>query len=99
MTIRTLTHERVGRVLAGLTVLAGLGLGLLDAWFLLIAAGAAANLVLSGVTDRCAVRNLLVRMGFPGERDVGRAEVLPPEPAAAPLTFHRRVWHSKHPVN
>ncbi|HOX06588.1 MAG TPA: DUF2892 domain-containing protein [Planctomycetota bacterium] len=99
MPIRTLTHERVGRVLAGLTVLAGFGLGLLNAWFFLIVAGTAINLVLSGVTDRCVVKNLLIRMGFPGERDVGRAEVLPPEPVSEPLTFHRRVWHSRHPVN
>jgi hypothetical protein len=99
MSSSTLTHERLGRVLAGLTVLAGLGLGLLNAWFLLIAAGTAINLVLSGVTDRCVVKKLLIRMGFPGERDLGRAEVLPPEPAVRPLVFHRRVWHSKLPVN
>ena len=99
MPIRTLTHERVGRVLAGLTVLAGIGLGLLNAWFLLIVAGTAVNLVLSGATDRCVVKNLLIRMGFPGERDVGRAEALLPEPAPKPLTFQRRVWRSKHPVN
>jgi hypothetical protein len=75
LTRRTITHERAGRMLAGASVLAGLGLGwLVSPWFLLAAAGTALNLVLSGITDRCAVKNLLIRMGLPGERDLGRAE-------------------------
>ena len=69
------THERAGRILAGTSLLACLFLAqLVSPWFLLAAAGTALNLVLSGITDRCLVKNLLIRMGLPGERDLGRAE-------------------------
>lgn len=68
------THERAGRVLVGLSVLTSVGLSLLSPWFLLAAAGTALNFAISGITDRCLVKSLLIRMGFPGERDVGRAE-------------------------
>ncbi len=72
-----LTHERVGRILAGASLLVSLLLAhAVNPWFLLLAAGTALNLALSGVTDRCVVKNLLVRMGLPGERDVGREEAL-----------------------
>jgi hypothetical protein len=73
--LRIFTHERAGRVVAGVSLLGSLALGYFHhpAW-LLLTAGTAANLVLSGLTDRCAVKNLLIRIGFPGERDVGRAE-------------------------
>ncbi|GEM_PF-1879226 len=74
---RTFTHERAGRVLAGATLLASVALAhLVSPWFLLAAAGTALNLVLSGITDRCAVKNLLLRLGLPGERDLGRAEAI-----------------------
>jgi hypothetical protein len=67
----------VGRILASASLLVSLVLAhAVSPWFLLIAAGTAFNLALSGVTDRCVVKNLLVRMGLPGERDVGRAEAL-----------------------
>ncbi len=71
-----LTHERIGRVLVGVSVLTGIGLSPVSPWFLLISAGTALNLAISGITDRCPVRSLLLRMGFPGERDLGRAESL-----------------------
>jgi hypothetical protein len=71
------THERLGRLLAGTTILAAVALAhFVSPWFLLAAAGTATNLVLSGITDRCAIKNLLIRLGLPGERDVGHAEVL-----------------------
>jgi len=71
-----LTHERIGRVLVGASVLTGIGLSLVSPWFLLVSAGTALNLAISGITDRCPVKSLLLRMGFPGERDLGRAEGL-----------------------
>jgi hypothetical protein len=79
-----LSHERAGRMLAGLSVLATLALGCsVSPWFLLATAGVALNLVISAITDRCVVKSLLVRMGLPGERDLGRAEALRemPQPA------------------
>jgi hypothetical protein len=70
-----LTHERVGRLLAGAAVIASLAAGwLLSPWCLLCAGGTALNLVISALTDRCPVKTLLIRLGLPGERDLGRAE-------------------------
>jgi SAM-dependent methyltransferase len=93
-----LTHERLGRMLAGTTVLIALALAqFVSPWFLLVAAGAGLNLALSGLTDRCVVKNLLVKLGLPGERDLGRAEVLmdlPVHPPGEPLSLRRR-----QPVN
>ncbi len=81
-----LTHERAGRILAGTSLLAGLLLAqIVSPWFLLIAAGTALNLVLSGLTDRCAVKNLLIRAGLPGERDLGRAEAMAGNSAQRPI--------------
>jgi len=71
------THERAGRMLAGGSALACLALGwLASPWFLLGAAGTALNLVVSAITDRCLVKSLLIALGLPGERDLGRAEAL-----------------------
>jgi ubiquinone/menaquinone biosynthesis C-methylase UbiE len=83
-----LTHERAGRILAGVALLASLFLAqLVSPWFLLAAAGTALNLVLSGITERCMIKSLLIRMGFPGERDVGRAEALAKTAGASPATL------------
>ena len=69
------THERLGRILAGVAVLVTVALGFFHhPLWLLLTAGAALNLAVSGITDRCVVKDLLIRMGLPGERDVGRAE-------------------------
>ncbi len=78
------THERFGRGLAGLTVMATVLLGYAHSpYWLLAALGVAMNLALSALTDRCAVKNLLIRLGLPGERDLGRAEALGVEPTAS----------------
>ncbi|MFH1024404.1 MAG: DUF2892 domain-containing protein [Planctomycetota bacterium] len=77
MTRKFMTHERTGRILAGVSVAGAVALGYFHhPLWLLAAVGTGLNLVLSGITDRCVVKNLLVRMGFPGERDLGRREVL-----------------------
>src|SRR5512135_3136763 len=74
MMTKRISCERVVRVLAGLTVLGSLGLGRLHhPLWLIAAAGTALDLLFSGIIDRCVVRSLLVRMGFPRERDLGRA--------------------------
>ena len=67
-------------MLAGISLLAALALGYLHhpSWLALGALGAL-NLAVSAVTDRCAVKTLLIRLGFPGERELGRAES-PPDP-------------------
>lgn len=98
--IRILTHERAGRLLAGAAVLVSVAMALLvSPWFLLGAAGTAVNLMLSGITDRCAVKSLLVRMGLPGERDLGRAEATLSGPADPPLVFRRTVRQAKVAAN
>jgi hypothetical protein len=87
-----MTHERVGRLLAGVVVIASLGLAYVHhPLWLLGVAGTALNLVLSAITDRCAVKSLLIRMGLPGERDLGRAEARAEAAARrAPVTVRRR---------
>ncbi|MFH1023183.1 MAG: radical SAM protein [Planctomycetota bacterium] len=69
------TRERVGGVLAGLSVLATLGLGYFHnpAWFLGTAA-VALNMAITSILDRCVVKSVLARMGIPGERDIGWRE-------------------------
>ena len=98
--LKLLTHERVGRFLAGLSVLGSLALGwLVSPWFLLMAAGVAGNLIISAITDRCAVKRLLIRMGLPGERDMGRAEALLADANRKPVPFQRAVRRQRVPVN
>ncbi len=71
------SHERFGRGLAGLFVLVSAGLGLVHTpYWLFVTLGIAINLMISSLTDRCPVKSLLVRLGVPGERDLGRAEAL-----------------------
>ncbi|MFH1022283.1 MAG: methyltransferase domain-containing protein [Planctomycetota bacterium] len=90
---RQMTHERAGRILAGASLLASLVLAqVVSPWFLLVAAGTGMNLALSGITNRCAVKNLLIRLGFPGERDLGRAEAL-----AKAQNFLGQMGVSHHP--
>lgn len=69
------THERAGQLLAGTVVMATVALAwLVSPWFLLATAGTALNQVLSGITGRCVVKSLLMGLGMPGERDLGRVE-------------------------
>ena len=81
----TFTHERAGRLLSGAALLIGLTLALtISPWFLLAVGGTGLNLVLSGITDRCAVKSLLIKLGLPGERDIGRAEATSADAFQAP---------------
>jgi len=75
MTRHRFSCERAGRILTALAVSSATVLGLLHhrLWFLVVA-GTALNLLVSGIADRCMVRNALVRMGFPRERDLGRTD-------------------------
>ncbi|MBA4388660.1 MAG: DUF2892 domain-containing protein [Verrucomicrobia bacterium] len=65
----------MGRILAGSGFISGslLGYFLHPAWFVALGLGTAFNLILSGITDRCAVKNLLIHLGFPSERDIAVA--------------------------
>ncbi|MBA4387133.1 MAG: hypothetical protein C0404_04070 [Verrucomicrobia bacterium] len=69
----TVSHERIGRILAGSIVVIASLLGCLvhPLLFIVIGIGTGLNLILSGITDKCAVKSLLIRMGFPGEREIG----------------------------
>jgi hypothetical protein len=70
-------RERIGNMLAGLSVLATVLLGYFHSpLWLLGTAGIALNLMVTSVVNRCVVKSLLVRLGIPGERDLGRAEGL-----------------------
>lgn len=72
------THERLGRVLAGLGVLLFTGLGVAHSPLWLVAVALTGlNLAQSGITNHCGVKSLLIRMGLPGERDLGRLEAWP----------------------
>jgi hypothetical protein len=87
------THERAGRLLAGAAVLVSLLLAqTASPWFLLAAAGTGLNLVLSAITDRCAVKSLLIRLGLPGERDIGRAESMRATTLRAPAASASVSW-------
>jgi hypothetical protein len=72
---RSISRERIGRMLLGLAVLAGTGLGYFHhpAWFLALL-GISINMIQSSITDRCFTGTILARMGIPGERDMGRFE-------------------------
>lgn len=73
-----LTHERVGRILAGLGVLFFTALGVAHSPLWLVAVALTGlNLAQSGITDRCGVKSLLMSLGMPGERDLGRREAWP----------------------
>lgn len=67
-----LTREQVGRVMAGVSVLACTALAVLhDPLWLVPNALIAFNVAQSGLTERCLVKSVLARLGFPGEREVG----------------------------
>lgn len=65
--------ERAGRILAGCGFIAGAIFGYVHhpAWFFIMGFGTAFNLILSGITDRCAVKSMLVKLGLPSERELG----------------------------
>ena len=98
-----MSHERLGRILAGATLLAASALAhFVSPWFLLVAAGTGLSLAISGLTDRCPIKKLLIRMGFPGERDVGRAEAIksaPPSSEGAAVPVNRLTNRERTAVN
>ncbi len=95
--LRNWSHERVGRLLAGAGVLFFSALAWLanPAWIIAIIL-IALNLTQSAVTERCGVKSLLIRLGFKGERDLGRGPR--PQLVEAPLrpvsASHHRVTRS-----
>jgi hypothetical protein len=95
-----LTHERAGRILAGVSLVIPVVLALtVSPWWLLAVAGVGLNLIVSGITDRCLVKDALIRMGLPGEREVGRAEAAQDGSAEVQQVFRRVIWRPRVPVN
>ena len=67
-----LTRERLAQVLVGGSILAIAALSYFHSpLWLLGAAGIALNLMVTGIANRCVIKNLLKRMGFQGEWDLG----------------------------
>ncbi|PCJ62256.1 MAG: hypothetical protein COA79_04125 [Planctomycetota bacterium] len=67
---RKISHERVGRILAGVSVIFTVILALLiHPLFYIGLAGIGINLVQSGITNQCLIKDLLIKLGFPGEAD------------------------------
>ncbi|PCJ62348.1 MAG: hypothetical protein COA79_04590 [Planctomycetota bacterium] len=67
--------ERVARVLVGTSVLLILVSGyFLHMGFYLFFIGMALNLIQSGITDKCVVKNILEKIGFVSERKLGKSE-------------------------
>lgn len=66
-----LTHERVGRSLAGLSILLFTFIAyFFDIGFLAVTTLIALNLIQSGITNKCLVKSMLIKLGFPGEKEL-----------------------------
>ncbi len=70
-----MTHERAGRLLAGTGIFVFYLLGLsVHGIFHLLLLLVGANLIQSAFTNKCPVKDVLVSLGFPGERDLAGRE-------------------------
>lgn len=70
---RRLTHERVGQMLAGTSLLSTILTGLfLSHLFFIGSALICLNLILAGITGKCIFKNLMIKWGIPGEQDLGK---------------------------
>jgi hypothetical protein len=77
MVSQSITRERISRLAVGTTVLSAAILSVLHhPYWIWLAAGVSLNLLQSALTERCAVKSLLIQLGVPGERDIGREEAL-----------------------
>lgn len=75
MAQRNMSNEQAGRIVAGISVIFVFLLAEAHhPWWYFALLGIGANLVVSGVTNRCPVRTLLIHLGFAPERTLGRAE-------------------------
>jgi hypothetical protein len=95
--VRRLSNEQMGRVIAGLSVGLVVALGTFHhTWWYVALVGIGANLVVSGVTNRCPFRTLLLHLGFPLERDLGRQDARGQGEASGPMqpgtAGGRRPW-------
>ena len=64
--------DRTGRLLAGASVALVVSLAAVHSpWWLLACAPICINLMQSAITDRCVVKDLLIRLGLPTERELG----------------------------
>ena len=66
--LRMLTHERLSRLLIGVSILTGLVIGqLVTPWGYLILVAIALNLVQFAFTGKCKVKEMLDKLGVPYE--------------------------------
>lgn len=69
------SRERLARLLTGISISIFLLLTFIygRVWLIpLVSVGL--NMLQSGITEKCLIKYLMVRMGIPGERDMGRIE-------------------------
>ena len=60
------THERVSRLLLGISILTGLTLGyFVTPWAYLVLVGTSLNLLQFAFTGRCVIKDMLDRLGVP----------------------------------
>lgn len=72
-----ISYERVSSVVISLSMISALLLGLfVHKAFFLIQVGMACNLIQSAITEKCMFKNILISLGFSGEKDLGRNEIL-----------------------
>jgi hypothetical protein len=69
--LQQLSHERIGRGLTGFGIVLFYLLGFfVHPFFHLCNLLIAVNLFQSSISNKCMIKNLLISLGFPGERDI-----------------------------
>lgn len=72
-----ISYERIGGVFLSFSIISSLALGLfVHHAFYLVQVGIACNLIQSSITEKCLIKSALIKVGFLGEKDLGRNEVL-----------------------
>lgn len=69
--LQKISHERIGRGLAGFGIVLFYLLGIfIHPSFHLCNLLIAINLFQSSISEKCLIKNLLISLGFPGEREI-----------------------------
>ncbi len=76
------THERVSRLLLGISILTGLTLGyFVTPWAYLVLVGTSLNLVQFAFSGRCVIKDMLDRLGVPYDEPPAHLVHRPADPA------------------